>query len=361
MNNYPGDLANPEDVARWMAYVAENEYDLPGILPVMTSCVELTNAWTEPGDVKNVPGYLDAVDYDSFGYFQQRPSQGWGTREQLIGADYALRAFCWAAAKLKDWEWNKDTTDAEVLGRWCQAVQRSAFPNAYRDKGYPMASKVLQATTIVGLEDAWAATPNRKVAADKTGWILDLKTKEFIRTDANITYRSDESGWLYVPAPEATQKPPAPESTQKQPLVAWAWPTDLQDVGWLGDGSYVDLHPTRYDTVWRADIEEWARYLVDNYDVWCNTYVDHPPEEEVAGYYDNVSFDVWHSAGRGNDVDPAVGQEIFNLLFNYKGKPDIDWIIWQATIYHPGNGWAGQPFGFNKHTWHYDHIHVTYH
>ena len=45
-NTYPGDLANPEDVARWMAEVAKDEYGLPGILPVMTSCVELTAAWT---------------------------------------------------------------------------------------------------------------------------------------------------------------------------------------------------------------------------------------------------------------------------------------------------------------------------
>jgi len=105
-NTYPGDLANPEDVARWMAEVARDEYGLPGILPVMTSCVELTAAWTAPGDVKSVPGYLGAVDYDSLGYFQQRSSQGWGYPAQLTDADYALRAFCREAAKLKDWEWN---------------------------------------------------------------------------------------------------------------------------------------------------------------------------------------------------------------------------------------------------------------
>jgi hypothetical protein len=351
MNKYPGDLANPEDVARWMAAVAQEEFGLSGILPVMTSCVELTDAWTAPGDVKDVPGYLGAVDFDSLGYFQQRPSQGWGTREQIIGADYALRAFCGAAARLKDFEWNKDTTDAGVLGRWCQEVQRSGVPDAYRDKGYPLARKLLQASP--GLVAPETASPQRKVGADKDGWIIDLKTNEYLYTNANVTYRSDNSGWLYAPSPESPQKEPLKKD--------WTWPTDLQEVGLQGDGSYVDLHPSRYDTVWRGDIEEWARYLVDKYDVWCNTYFDHPPEEEVAGYYDDVSFDVWHSAGRGNDIDPAVGQQIFNELFNYKGKPDISWIIWQATIYHAGNKWAGQPFGFNKHTWHNDHIHVTYH
>lgn len=75
MNKYPGDDANPEDVARWMAAVAEEEYGLPGILPVITSCVELTDAWTAPGDVKDVRGYLKAVDHDSVGYFQQRQAR----------------------------------------------------------------------------------------------------------------------------------------------------------------------------------------------------------------------------------------------------------------------------------------------
>jgi hypothetical protein len=382
---YPGDLANPEAVASWMAEVAKNEYGLPGILPVMTSCVELTDAWTSPGDVKNVPGYLGAVDFDSLGYFQQRPSQGWGTPEQLTDADYALRAFCRAAAKLKDWEWNENTTDAAVLGRWCQEVQRSGVPDAYRDKGYPMAIKLLQASQVVPEPDGrWAATPQRKVGADKDGWIRDLTTNAYIYTNANVTYRADGEGWLYAPSSEPSRHLPPPAATAATADTAaataataatadtaatraatWDWWTrdggPYREPFELGDGSYVDAHPTRYDDVWRPDIDAWARYLVDNYHVWCNTYFDHPPEEEWAGNYDHVSFDVWDYAGRGFDIDPAVGWEIFNLLCFDPNEPNISWIIWQAKIYHAGNGWAGWDWGWNKHTWHMDHIHVTYH
>lgn len=189
----------------------------------------------------------------------------------------------------------------------------------------------------------------KKVGADKDGWIVDLRTNEYIRTNANITYGADGSGWLYAPAPKSNQRPPKP---------AWAWPEDLQNVGWLGDGSYVDLHPSRWDTVWRADIEVWARYLVDNYDVSCNTYVHHPAGEWSPR--DETSFDVWGPAGRGFAVDPSIGSTIFNQLFHDEGEPDIDWIIWQATIYHAGNGWAGQPWGANEFEWHFDHVHVTY-
>lgn len=138
--NYPGDTADPVDVARWMSSVAEAEYSLPGILPVMTSCVELTQAWTGPGDVKTVPGYLYAQDHDSLGYFQQRPSQGWGTPDMLIDADYALRAFLKAAKAIED---DSPADTAAQLGAWCQAVQRSAYPDRYADLGYPMAKDLL--------------------------------------------------------------------------------------------------------------------------------------------------------------------------------------------------------------------------
>lgn len=141
---YPGDTADPDVVARWMALVAHADYNLPPVLPVMTSYVELTDAWTGPGDVKSVPGYLNNVDYDSYGYFQQRPSQGWGTYEQVTDATYALHKFCSTARNLADWEWSQSTSDPSVLGRWCQAVQRSAKPSQYRDKGYPAAIELIE-------------------------------------------------------------------------------------------------------------------------------------------------------------------------------------------------------------------------
>jgi hypothetical protein len=142
--SYPGDCAPPKQVAYWMAHVAETEFALPAVLPVMCSAVEITAAWTAPGCVTNLPGYYTNVDYDSLGYFQQRPSQGWGTYAQVTNAEYALRKFCEVAASKKDWEWNQNTTDPDSLGRWCQAVQISGVPDAYRDKGYGIAADLLK-------------------------------------------------------------------------------------------------------------------------------------------------------------------------------------------------------------------------
>jgi murein DD-endopeptidase MepM/ murein hydrolase activator NlpD len=63
--------------------------------------------------------YDTAVDHDSLGLFQQRPSQGWGTPEQLTDPVYASRAFYKRLLKVKGWATMR-LTDA------AQAVQRAA-------------------------------------------------------------------------------------------------------------------------------------------------------------------------------------------------------------------------------------------
>ena len=69
---------------------------------------------------------LNYGDRDSVGLFQQRPSQGWGTREQLLDPVYAANAFYDALVKIKGYESMRITEIA-------QKVQRSAYPEAYAD------------------------------------------------------------------------------------------------------------------------------------------------------------------------------------------------------------------------------------
>jgi hypothetical protein len=63
-------------------------------------------------------------DHDSLGLFQQRPSQGWGTKEQILTPRYASAAFYTHLAKVSGWE----SLDVSVAA---QAVQRSAAGDAY--------------------------------------------------------------------------------------------------------------------------------------------------------------------------------------------------------------------------------------
>jgi hypothetical protein len=65
-------------------------------------------------------------DRDSVGLFQQRPSQGWGTRDQLLDPEYAANAFFDELEEVDGYESMRITEAA-------QAVQRSGFPEAYEE------------------------------------------------------------------------------------------------------------------------------------------------------------------------------------------------------------------------------------
>lgn len=63
-------------------------------------------------------------DRDSLGLFQQRPSQGWGSPAQILDPVYSSKKFFSSLFGVK----NRNTMPLTMAA---QAVQRSAFPNAY--------------------------------------------------------------------------------------------------------------------------------------------------------------------------------------------------------------------------------------
>jgi hypothetical protein len=90
-------------------------------LPPRAASIALATAYQETG-IRN----LDYGDRDSVGLFQQRPSQGWGTKKQLMDPYYATGKFYDALVKIDNWE-NADITDV------AQKIQFSGYPEAYRD------------------------------------------------------------------------------------------------------------------------------------------------------------------------------------------------------------------------------------
>ena len=87
--------------------------------------IALATAMVESGLVNTPSG-----DRDSIGLFQQRPSTGWGTPEQIADADYAIRAFYLGTPH---------TTGLLEISGWeglgfseaAQEVQISAYPARY--------------------------------------------------------------------------------------------------------------------------------------------------------------------------------------------------------------------------------------
>ncbi|MEU3568777.1 C40 family peptidase [Kitasatospora sp. NPDC036755] len=84
---------------------------------------------------------LSYGDRDSLGLFQQRPSQGWGTAEQIQDPVYASTRFYKALLEVPGWEQLPLTVAA-------QKVQRSGYPDAYA-KWEPLATALQQAISQV--------------------------------------------------------------------------------------------------------------------------------------------------------------------------------------------------------------------
>ncbi len=90
-------------------------------LPARAVSIALATAYQE-SKIRNV----DFGDRDSLGLFQQRPSQGWGTKQQVRDRYYATNKFYEALEKVPDYKTMRITEAAQL-------VQRSGFPEAYED------------------------------------------------------------------------------------------------------------------------------------------------------------------------------------------------------------------------------------
>jgi peptidoglycan DL-endopeptidase CwlO len=95
--------------------------------------VALATAMQESG--MGTAGMDVAVDHDSLGLFQQRPSQGWGSPDEVRDPVHATQTFLAHLLAVPDWQ------DMSIT-RAAQTVQRSAFPGAYA-KWEPLAASLV--------------------------------------------------------------------------------------------------------------------------------------------------------------------------------------------------------------------------
>lgn len=115
-------------------------------------------------------------DHDSVGLFQQRPlppdGQGaWGTVAELMTPTISAAKFYTALTKIPNWE-------SRPLSETAQAVQRSAFPDAYA-KWEPQAAALAVAlagvTSIGDLPGASLAICGQPAAISAGGWTPPVK------------------------------------------------------------------------------------------------------------------------------------------------------------------------------------------
>lgn len=114
-------------------------------------------------------GHLgDQNDHDSQGLFQQRPSSGWGTPEQVTDPVYSSTKFYEKLLTVDDWETLPLTVAA-------QRVQISAFPDAYA-KHEPVATDIVNTLTggggRVSAVDTQLGNCTQPGELSASGWIV---------------------------------------------------------------------------------------------------------------------------------------------------------------------------------------------
>src|SRR4029453_9794860 len=159
-------------------------------LPPRAASIAMATAYQETG-IRN----LDYGDLDSVGLFQQRPSQGWGSRKQLLDPYYATDKFYDALVEIDGWEKADITTVA-------QKIQNSSYPDAYRDHEADarMLASALTGRSAAGFtcleREGRSGKPSALVSSiEKTfGAASDSTSEKVVRIDA----RSEALAWAYA-------------------------------------------------------------------------------------------------------------------------------------------------------------------
>ena len=169
-------------------------------MPERAVVVALATAMQE-SKLRNLPHLGQYNDHDSVGLFQQRPSQGWGTAEQVSNPRYAAERFYRALRDVPGWEDMRVTEAAQL-------VQRSAFPEAYQQ--WADDARVL-ATALLGHAGGAVAcrvpddlpTPDRETAeslgnALYADWGERSQIAPADPSGVSVSARDRATGWQYA-------------------------------------------------------------------------------------------------------------------------------------------------------------------
>lgn len=290
-------------------------------LPGQATLVALMTALQE-SQLQN----LTYGDRDSLGLFQQRPSAGWGTGEQILDPVYSVQAFFGGAAPprppglvdIDGWT-SMPYTEA------AQAVQVSAFPDAYAR--HEDTAREIAEQGGIDLQRAGDPYAGRAGARPVIDGLMN-KVFDACGGSSLINGEASDARW-----PEEEQSVPDPTGTGGSVTPRTA--------AWVA-AARVALTP-RGMTCW--DAHAW------------NPTSDHPRGRACDLM---VGGDARRSAAQR-----AAGDRIANWTISTAGSTGIKYVIWYGQIWKARTGlWEAYNGGgvYNPSDatgGHYDHVHVS--
>ncbi|MFE7213808.1 C40 family peptidase [Streptomyces sp. NPDC057611] len=186
-------------------------------VPARGQIVALATALQESG-LRN----LTYGDRDSLGLFQQRPSQGWGTANEILDPVHASTMFYEALEEVSGWQ-------SLAVTQAAQAVQKSGFPVAYA-KWEPLATALQQAIEPL-LSKAGGTSPSPSSSGS------DGTASPPSSTAGGCTAGGDGTGFGTIPsgAVPAGYKIPADAPPNVQTAIRWALGQLGTPYQWGGD------------------------------------------------------------------------------------------------------------------------------
>lgn len=185
---------------------------------------------------------LDHGDRDSVGLFQQRPSQGWGTVEQIMDPWYASGKFYEALVKVNGWA--QDSIDDIA-----QQVQRSGVPDGYTEHE-PLGRA--WASALTGQDPAAVTGVDRSTAKGDPEALRDFvvrvwpETVTITPTDAGLALRAPDHTTAWALAQLLLCQGPAAGLVSLQ-VGPMSWTNSgTARASWQGsdDTSATDVHVT---------------------------------------------------------------------------------------------------------------------
>ncbi|MEV7145058.1 C40 family peptidase [Streptomyces sp. NPDC093084] len=188
-------------------------------IPARGQIVALATALQESG-LRN----LTYGDRDSLGLFQQRPSQGWGTANEILDPVHASTKFYKGLEKVSGWQ-------SLSIAQAAQAVQKSGFPEAYA-KWEPLATALQQAIAPL-LQKAGDPSPSPSPSSPTNASTPSLSTA------SNCSEEGDGTDFGTIPAGTlpVDYKIPATAPTKVQTAIRWALGQLGTPYQWGGTGT----------------------------------------------------------------------------------------------------------------------------
>jgi cell wall-associated NlpC family hydrolase len=191
-------------------------------IPARGQVVALATALQESG-LRN----LTYGDRDSLGLFQQRPSQGWGTANEILDPVHASTKFYEGLKKAPGWQ-SLSVTQA------AQAVQRSGFPEAYA-KWEPLATALQQAIEPL-LPKTGGASPSPSPSGSGS------TASPASSTTGGCTAGGDGTNFGTIPAGAVPDGYEIPADAPPKVQTAIRWALGQLDTPYQWGGSCADSH-----------------------------------------------------------------------------------------------------------------------